>query len=319
MNNTSQFEDHWPFTLSKAILLPSTLVTNSVSLLYILFKLKINSRVSKILIMDTVCKLVLTLTASVGFFTAYITGLRTFEICTIFLSAMRLSFLTSMTFPSVTSVIRYHMATRMANHQLFQEWCMNCVTGFAISALAVVCIGTLFFQFVFQIPFGPFTLQCVDPNTVLDTSVKDFAGPLAIVAFGGMGLLVGIIFDIAMFRFLKKRQEMIQPQIAMVAWAPQQPLLVSPGQYDYSKRTIPIQATCLGVVNLILLFILSYTSTFHFFSLTGFGEFILQNHVNIYVAMHMPLLLLLTVKSNEMKKPSQAQVSPPLGLQFHDE
>ena len=111
---------------------------------------------------------------------------------------------------------------------------------------------------------------------------------------------------------------MIQPQIAMVAWAPQQSLLVSANHNDYSKRTIPIQATCLGVVNLILLAAVGYISTFHFSSSIGIENFFFQNYVNIYVATHMPLVLLLTVKSNEKKKTSPQIINPPLGLQFHE-
>ena len=281
-------------------------------------KLKINERVFRILIIDTVCKLVLTTTASIAFFIAYISGKRTVETCGIYLFMLVLAYTASVVFPAVTSVIRLHLATRMANQQHFQEGYMNAVIAGAVLCFASLCIGSLIATVIFKIPMSPPIIQCMNPCQPVKLKLQHTIAPMIFGAVGMSGLMTGIVFDIGMFRFLKKRQDLVHPQVAMVAWAPQQPPLVSPGQEkDYSNRTVPIQATCLGLVCLLVQICIGYLVTFHLGSII-LAKSVFQNPLNIFVAIHMPLVLLLTVKSNIKKKPKQQHVIPPIGLQFHD-
>ena len=152
-------ETNWPFSLSNALLLPISLLTNTLSLLYILFKLKINARVSNVLIMDTSSKLVLTLIATTAFFIAYIPGNPGLKTCGIYLGMLVMAHMTSFVFPAITSVVRLHMATQMANQQHFKEGFMNAVTGVGIVFLTILCACTLMFIFVFEIPISPLTLK----------------------------------------------------------------------------------------------------------------------------------------------------------------
>ena len=106
---------------------------------------------------------------------------------------------------------------------------------------------------------------------------------------------------------------MVHPQVAMVAWG--QPPLVSSTENHYNKMTIPIQATCLGVLNFFFQICLTSANSF---SILKFARHYFQYHVILYLAMHMPRVLLLTVKSNEPSKKSPQHASAPIGLQFHD-
>ncbi len=90
---------------------------------------------------------------------------------------------------------------------------------------------------------------------------------------------------------------------------------------NYTTDTVPIQATGLGLVNLIIT---------AFFLLLIFGGnidikvqagYISVTCITVYLSLHMPLVLLLTVKSNEKKKIllNPPVVNPPSELQFHED
>ncbi len=170
--------------------------------------------------------------------------------------------------------------------------------------------------------FGPVINLCM--KRLPSKSNRAVPEILTAFAFGMTGLVTGIVFDIAMYLFLRKRRRIASnPKIAMIAWGPlanDNPVpLVSPGTKDLSKSkaTVPIKATCLGVVNLFSVTIFQYLAQFRF-SHDVLSRFVMLVVFGLYLAFHMPLVIWLTVKSNSKKKVSKPIIAPPRGLQFHE-
>ena len=210
------------------------------------------------------------------------------------------------------------MAIRMANQQFFQLWFVILVIGIAGLLTLLVFLAMFVPPFFFSQPFGPVIEACYKPSDNLSDDL--IFGPAFALFTSGFGMVVGIVFDLKMACFLKHRQTSVQPAIALVSWDQHQPPLVSPGSNDNSyKLTIPIQATCLGIVNLC--FLTAFVCAFLF----GLGKaeyvtYFLHSGGVFCIVIHMPLVLLLTVKTNQ-KRMSQPKAPGPVlqlnQLHFH--
>ncbi len=215
------------------------------------------------------------------------------------------------------------MATRIANQQLFQRRFIQSVTALAVFLVIANCF------WLFSITFGDASF-----GPVVDICYKRIDSPdykpspkAAIPAFmvAAIASQVGIGFDLAMYRFIRKRRVMVKPEVAMVSWnvndIDHQPQFVSSGSNDpYAKALVPIKATCLGFASLCatgLLFVI----VLYGLSLEedlAFRAYFLHDVGIVGSMIHMPLILWLTVKSKHGNSSRVKRIQPPQGLQFHD-
>ncbi len=299
------------YILIHGLLTYCALFSNVVCFAFIKWKLEINPYVKTILTLDVQSKLFLLTIAAAGHFRAFIMGHRDLYSCSLAILPNAIATVGSYVFPAAMSVIRYHMATSMEKHQRFKIWFIYSVTGIAIGSLALISSVMLIIVFGYNASFGPVLQSCHEAKNP-STSPTVIIGPVLCLLTGASGLAIGIIFDIGMYKFLKRRQTVICPAIAMVAWGPP---IVSGGSKDKMKATVPIKATTLGVINLCIIFIINYFIVFHF-SNADYGRYAFRTCLGLYAMAHMPLILFLTVKSNKSKGASN--VHPPHGLQFHE-
>ncbi len=218
------------------------------------------------------------------------------------------------------------MATRTANQRMFQPWFIRLIIAIAIIALFFICSVMLVAVLYFEASFGPVVDVCYDGAESRPT----FGATIAL-SIGLTGLVIGIIFDIAMYRFLKRRQSNTQPEMpmAMIAWEPEVPMVTcgpsTSGQS--SKATVPIKATCLGAVNLVIVVVMLFV--LHNLNMDSKSlpvPIALKIGAMIVVIVHMPLVLVLTVKSHQNPKHVPVKINnrefkviPPSTLQFHEE
>ncbi len=213
------------------------------------------------------------------------------------------------------------MAYRIASQRLIQDWFINVVTGIAVILEVSVCIVMFYFTYFRQVPFGPVVEVCYKFPEDFNKGGTP-APPIISLLVAISSLVIGIVFDIAMFRFLRKRRQQTKPNNATASGnSIGQPPLVTYGSNDASsKASIPIQATCLGVVNLVIMLLLLYLLTI------GLD----QKEIGLYCiyaagltcnSIHMPLVLFLTVKSKDKKYIKSSIPTHPSsgGLQFHEE
>ncbi len=208
--------------------------------------------------------------------------------------------------------VRYHIANEAANQKFFRRRSIVLIVTLAVLCELQVILAMFLPTFNNQ-PFGPVLEACYTPDKESQDHVS--FGPLVVLVTNIAALTIGILYDLAMLRFLRQRRQ-VTPALAMVAWG--QPPLVAPGSNDNSsKATVPIQATCLGIVNLCVVTVYFYVFVLSLGSIEDMTYFMLSAGIGILV-VHMPLVLLLTVKSNE-KRIAKSFIVPPNQLQFHDE
>ena len=204
------------------------------------------------------------------------------------------------------------MADRMSKQKKFQHWFMIMVTALATFAELFVCSVLAGYTLYFQTSFGPSVNTCTNDE---DNRLTESSGfwSVSILAFGISGLMIGMVYDIKMYLFLRMRRKQIQPEIAMIPWKQDAIPAVSFGSKSNFKATVPIKATCLGAINIIFLLPIMYLLVNQF----EFGISVMKIIALLITTFHMPLILLMTVKSNS-KKANAQQVQPPAELQFHE-
>ncbi len=137
-------------------------------------------------------------------------------------------------------------------------------------------------------------------------------GFFLIIFFG-----IGLIHDYAMIKFIKKRKSLVKPEVQLVAWGevPQPPFVSG---LDYTRSTVPIKATCLGIVNIIIILAFNLLSTLAF-ERRSFA-YLYGHIVRLHLFVQLPPTLMLTVKSNKKANPDNhgLKITPPRGLQFYE-
>ncbi len=210
------------------------------------------------------------------------------------------------------------MAIKTANQKFLQKWFISSVIGLACILEASVCFVMFCTTCIVKEPFGPAINVCYKAKIKDENENELFVGPLVVLCVMVFALVIGIVYDLAMLRFLRNRRRPTNPEIALIPLH-NQPPLISPGSNDSdsAKVTIPIQATAFGVVNLCIMSVFTYVLVF------GLGQkenqsYFLQIAGTLCVCSHMPLVLFLTVKSNEKKIPRPVVIRTNT-LHFHDE
>ncbi len=210
-------------------------------------------------------------------------------------------------------VCRFYMANRMSRQRKFQVWFINLVTALATLAELLVCSIFSGFTLYFKSSFGPGVNTCYNSNDKTIATASGF-GSAIIMAFGVSGLVIGMIFDIKMYLFLKRRRQQVHSGgVAMISWKQEVVPKISYGAKSNFKGTVPIKATALGAVNIVLLLPIMFLMV----NQSEISIPIMKIMSLLIINFHMPLILLLTVKSNS-KKAVPPQVVPPAELQFHE-
>ncbi len=177
----------------------------------------------------------------------------------------------------------------MANQRMPQPWFLNLAKLVSTLAVLILCLTFASYVFYFQAPFGPAVDVCFKTSV---TKGRPVFGPAIITSIGIAGLLIGILYDIKMYHFLKQRKKLVQPGIAMIAWKQEVPAM-SIGPNASLKATVPIKATCLGALNLMVFLPILYI-LINEFQLGPYLPYIMKITALIIATVHMPLILLLT-------------------------
>ena len=110
------------------------------------------------------------------------------------------------------------MATQVAKQRSIQKWLIYLVTGLSVLVWIGLCLVGFITVVVFEASFGPVVDDCFIISDEEQPSTKrSLLGARLLLAAGLTGLVIGMIFDVAMFQFLKNRKKHVQP-IPLVSW-----------------------------------------------------------------------------------------------------
>ena len=140
------------------------------------------------------------------------------------------------------AVIRYYLAVTVANHRPIRNWWINMFTGFSTGIVIFLGVLKAYATISLNASFGPAVGACVGPGTDVESQKL---GPKISTAIGMLSLITGVVFDCAMWKFLKDRRKKLQPAVALVHWA--KTASTTPGQPETSIQgniKIGVQSCC---------------------------------------------------------------------------
>ena len=288
------------------------LLSNLCCLVYIVFKLKINMYIRRILLMTTVFMVGM---QSVNIASlVYINVTKTVNVtsCALLIVPKMVKTLVSGHFSMAIAVVRYYLAKQTANveaiNHMFLKWFVNSVFGLALTCVSVF-VGII--SLSDSMTVSPIVALCAKVDFEFEPTTA------MVMATGILSVFVGIFNDLRLARLMKERKK-IGP-IQMVVWTTKGSTTMNNKDDSDSKMIVPVKATIIGMFFLVVFVLImsllqgvwmsKKLSSLGFLLINGFGSFF---------DFYMLLILSLTVKSNE-KKTSHCQPSvPPMELQFHE-
>ncbi len=278
---------------------------NVACLWYVLTRLKINVYIHRILCIAITGTLICQAVNFVSLIAVNVLKTLNVTWCSLIFLPKAIIVLTTSHFTMAIAVIRYYLATKAANVEAPNH---KGLKGF-IAFLCILIIGyTVSFVLMLTLSetllVSPLTATCIGRPYQVEPGT-------AIVLTAHISVVIGLVNDIAMARFLK-RQNQVAP-IEMSVWVLDVPLIARPKhQINESKMTVPVKATAIG--GCLLLFLLIMFGTV--LSRTSLAPLVV---ILIFYEIYVPLIVLVTIKSNDQKSKNAVKlIHPPIGLQFHD-
>ncbi len=317
MVDTKQFYNippaYWALEGSQLI---ACILINAVCLWHVLFRLKINVYISRILCMAVSGTLVC---QAVNFASlALINLLKTLNVrwCSMMVIPKVINGLITSHFTMAIAVVRYYLASKtakveMPNQSKIQQFIMF-LCGLIIGYTAILAfILTLSDTVV----LSPLIAVCAGQSPGIHPTMAIMMMPAHV------SVIIGLVNDSAMAIFLRNRRR-VAP-LEMSVWTLEAPIISRPKHQEReqeSKLTIPIKATVIGGCLLLLVLIMFAVATK---SLQNGGlsnaSMVLIVFVLFLYQIYMPLIVAVTIKSNEKRlKKAVAPIHPPRELQFHE-
>ncbi len=314
----NQFDTVNPyFWVMEGFKLSVGLFANATCLLNVIFKLKINVYILRILKVATVGTLVCQITGVVSLICVNVLKSLNVTWCSAIVVPKMINGLIVTHFTMAIAVIRYYLATKTAlveaiNHTL--------IRGFINTIGCLIIVYTIGFVLSMTLatnyPLGFMVAYCSGKELAFEPLT---AGIMS-TAIASVG--IGLWYDMAMIRFLRARNR-IAP-MAMVVWSTgSQPINPEPGINNNNaagfRLTIPIKATLIGSSFLVLAILIAGATVTSFKTQSvSLFEGIAYSSLFLFYDIYMPLIVFLATKSNNKRQDNRNNVIPPAGLQFHD-
>ncbi len=292
------------------------MLINVTCLWYVLFCLKINVYISRILSIAVTGTLIC---QAVNFASVVlITQLKTLSIawCPLIVIPKAINGLITTHFTMAIAVVRYYLASTTAkveapNHTLIKAFIasLSClIIGYALAFTLILTLSD-------TLVVSPLTAACAGRTFHFEPTTA------AIMSTCYICIVVGLVNDIAMARFLKNQNKIAPLELSV--WVSGVPLVVRPlkqVQKFESKLSVPVKATGIGgCLFFFLLIMLGFILNNVFHGSLSFTSLSLLAVVLLLYEIYLPIIVLATIKSNDKKlKNAIKPIYPPIGLHFHD-
>ncbi len=193
------------------------LLTNTICLMFIIKKLSLNNHIKRILIIDTVAKMILLFLSLIGYISVYILDWRILYTCAASFFPLLLAYMGSFLFPMTMTVVRYHMACRVADNRMIDHSRIKILT-WSMTVLFVTSsfLGS-YVVYNHRFVFGPAVEICAVDDDLGD-SPGEVLAPVLTTCLAVILVSISVCYDIKMARFLKERRNKVQPYV-MSLWS----------------------------------------------------------------------------------------------------
>ncbi len=305
---------HWFQELIQTLM---GIIANLTCLLYVLWKLKINSHIRHILLLAIIGTMICQAVGVCGSGIMYFLEWKDLWLCILFILPKYINGLIVSHAAMAIAVVRYYLATKTSKVEAINHTAIKIFTKL-ICALIPLYTVTLALVPVASdsMSIGPKIAECSgrQPNLIeIPTAI--------ILSASYIACAIGILHDVAMSRFLKRQNNKTGP-VEMAVWSVNVGLPANPNNQDpVNKLTVPVKATIIGNLFLITLSVTIgfFLARHHSPLWSNFGN-TMAVVLRSFYEFYMLFIVVFTIKSNEKSLENNIQViQPPAGLQFHDE
>ena len=270
-------------------------VTSVLTSRYIFYKLRLNRLIKGIL---TVMSIQTGISFIVMFISLIIINYDE-RACYPFAAGWTIGFWSSAPLTSMISILKYYMTMKASKCQIADETYMTYMLFLFISFTYGVDVMLIVISNHFGMP--SMVLICKGQEATYD-------GPpfvhIVFISYLVIMMALGLYCDICLYAFLKSRNA-----------SPRESKLV-PWKSDTKKEdlTIPVRATCLGIVSFVIILAISAVAI-KYLNDQSHTNGILVISTALWAIFLLPMLIFLTVKKQNQK----VNVQPPKHLHFHDD
>ena len=276
-------------------------IVNLVCMLYVRYFLKVSKHVKKILFAMGLHNLLAFASLTIAQIWSLVDPEVSRAKCLLQTLPLILGYPATYIFTAVIAVVRYYMASRTGDNRFVS-------LGFIVSFEEFFIVFVLTFDFLYVLlSYGTDALtdSLSTQNCLGNPLEPSLSGSLSLIlAF--LAIVTSLGLDLAMLAFVRSRAR-VAP-LRLVVWTTESSAPSS--SQDDLKDTIPVNSSILSTISLVVLA-----------SVNGSMVKVLPRSYEtmasaLVLLTHLPLILILTVKSQEKK--AGTRPNPPTGLQYYD-
>ena len=295
-----------PFKVIVGIEIPLGITANVMCLAYIIWRLKLNSTIKKILLANALSSLICLVSMAIGYVYVIILEIHTAVTCSLLFMNVTIAVIGSMVCTATLSWVRYKMASKASGGEIFDNPKLQTKLNCLFIGLFLCQCGIFWLSAFEEVGLAPACFLCYG-------GYPSKAGWTTIALLNFLTMIT-LYYDFELALFIRS-QSRVQP-IQMAVWSVV-PLRTSNSPQDVMSDSVPIKSTILTSVMMIFNFLITCTVIFidpkdeH-----GMLQFWICV-VSGWIGIHMFLILAFTVKSQEKNTLPPPPV-PPQALQYYD-
>lgn len=301
------------FIAQMAIQLLVGLVSNFLSLLFICFKLRVNANIKRILFSNAGFNFTGMVISTSGYFMVILYSERNLTTCTLFVLPQIISFVNSTCFIALMSTVRFKKASKASKGEIIlDEHLKQLIETFSL------LLG-LYNIFLYILSIFDWSNEEPSVRTCANLEIGFTSGGVGNFVLALISLICSLQFDLALLRFIREKNRVQGLQLAVwtVSASQQRQHQQQPPSLILSD-SVPLSSSVLSSFSVFFSFVASVTvGIIDAEGQKGFNQVIIGMFALIG-ALHMPLVLSLTVKSQDKETQRASSVRPPRPLQFYD-
>ena len=284
----------------------SGIILSTICLCYLTFKLKLNENIKSILKNLALQNLVSFILMAIGLLMVLVRGFRTQTTCYLIIFPVVFSFSGNFFWISLISSLRYYMTERASQTKILSQ---DNIKGFTKSMILIYySFSILRFSLPYLFDFPDFSNYCSDPDLANNKKSRFVVIPGAFNIL--VWVLISIYHDFSLLKLVKEKESKEHEKHS------ENPLVPWKSSNDDYKSGVPIRSTAISTVSFIFLLIF-FNQTFQQANGSEGNSWVTIATNSVWMALYLPMALLLTINHNKSKVSKKTKKQPPNGLQFH--
>ncbi len=308
------------------------LAANAACFLYVWTRLQVNIWIWRLLMGGLTTTLIMEVSSLASLITISVTEVANVYSCAVLLVSDMITILVGTYSTMSIAVVRYYLATKMAANEAFN---ISLIKLFVRVVILLPWAFVLFFILYLLASKGSLNISLLVAACAKRPLTPET--PIIVIMFTAiLSVIVSMIYDLNMFKFMRKRNEVAPIEMAVWSTSGGIPRVVGPRRVRRGRRkgklgskadsvklamTVPVKATIIGAASLAVCILL----------LVAFQNIVDKNEITTstwlvilagqtMAQFSLPVVVSVAIKSNKKNNVSSANCcpQPPRDLQFHE-